>query len=164
MYKGVGVYRGKKIDFWAQHDTRGFVCIRGFTPIGDAFTLPTKHSRRGQFEAARHDPSGKTTRPSCKNPARQHQREGSRRKNIRKGSDTSSKRDNLTFLAAPGSFFFSNVVRYATFGPRRETSPSVFVHQELHPRTSHITQSTYVGGDCLGIAVAWAEKSPAMIK
>ena len=67
--------------------------------------LPTKHSQRGQFEAARQDPSGETTRPSCINPARQHQRECSRRKNNRKGRDTSSQRDNLTFLAAPGSFF-----------------------------------------------------------
>ena len=124
--------------------------------------LPAKHSQRGQFEAARHDPSGETTPPSCTNPARQHQREGSRPKKTRKGPDTSSKRDNLTFLAAPGSFSLSIVVRYATFGPRRETSPSVFVNQELHPRTGPSTD--YVGRGRLEIAVAWAEKSLAMVK
>ena len=37
---------------------------------------------------------------------------------------------------------FSIVLLYAAFGPRRETSPSAFVHQELHPRTVRITQST----------------------
>ena len=137
--KGLGCVLSFKKKIWVNYDTRGFVCIQAFTRIGDAFTLPTKHSRRGQFEAARHDPSGETTRPSCTNPARQHRTEGSRRQNNRKGPDTSSKRDNLTFLAAPGSFFFSIVGRYATFGPARETSPSVYVHQSctLAPVISH---------------------------
>ena len=52
---------------------------------------------------------------------------------IGKGLTQTQKGVNLTFLAAPDSSFFSIVVRYATFGLRRETSPSVMVEQELHP-------------------------------